>query len=379
MRWGRWRNNERHQEPQGFHDHRDHHRDHRADGRCARHGDDGRARDADDRPRAAVGAGVGLCVAPARADAGRGVRGRAAPQRQRYPVPRIDVGGAEQLDVYGRRESELSAQNREHLQDGTEQNSQGLIGDYDLMQHIPMSRGRRGFTMIELLVALVLLGIVSAALYRALRWLGFACNTPGLGGALGAVSVIVRGGAPGQPLFFGSRAPDNSKDGVLIYYDGNQNSRLDDFWATATITASPNGQNCDDGTNGQRLLLNINLLGLGPNVAGAIPLGAPVRGWEAVTYQLYQPAGDTSSYVGFQPAGQTMQPLIGPVLAGNGLQFQYYDVNGNPTAVRAQVARIDITVRARTAAAVRAGGQAAAATMVDSVVTSAALRNNRRF
>ncbi len=301
------------------------------------------------------------------------------------------------------------------------------------MQHIPMSRGRRGFTMIELLVALVLLGLVSAALYRvlvnnqrlymaqtqridlaqniraagsilpaefreldasegditamtptsisirAMRWLGFACNTPGLGGALNGVSVIVRGGAPGQPLFFGSRGIDNSKDGVLIYYDGNQNSRLDDFWATATITAAPNGQNCDDGTNGQRLILNINLLGLGPNVAGAIPLGAPVRGWEAVTYQLYQPAGDTSSYVGFQPAGQAMQPLIGPVLAGNGLQFQYYDANGNVTAVRAQVARIDITVRARTAAAVRAGGQAALATIVDSVVTSVALRNNRRF
>src|SRR6266478_7508524 len=38
------------------------------------------------------------------------------------------------------------------------------------MQHIPMSRGRgrRGFTIIEVLVALVLLGLVSAALYRVL-------------------------------------------------------------------------------------------------------------------------------------------------------------------------------------------------------------------
>jgi prepilin-type N-terminal cleavage/methylation domain-containing protein len=296
-----------------------------------------------------------------------------------------------------------------------------------------MSRGRRGFTMIELLVALVLLGIVSAAVYRvlvnnqrlymaqtqridlsqniraagsilpaefreldasegditamtatsisirAMRWLGFACNLPVLGGALTSVSVVVRGGAPGQPLFFGSRAPDNSKDGVLIYYDGNQNSRLDDFWQAGTITASPNGQNCDDGTNGQRLLLNLTPMVLGPNVAGAIPLGAPVRGWEPVNYQLYRPAGDTSWYVGFQPAGAAgPQPLIGPVLT-NGLTFQYYDINGNVTAVRAQVARIDITVRARTAAAVRAGGQAAAATMVDSVVTSVALRNNRRF
>ena len=300
------------------------------------------------------------------------------------------------------------------------------------MQHIPMSRGRRGFTMIELLVALVLLGIVSAAVYRvlvnnqrlymaqtqridlsqniraastilpaefreldasegditamsatsismrAMRWLGFACNTPGLGGALNGVSVIVRGGAPGQPLFFGARGIDNNRDSVLIYYDGNVNSRTDDFWATGAITAAPNGQNCNDGTNGQRLILNINLLGLGPNVAGAIPLGAPVRGFERVAYQLYQPAGDTSWYVGFQPAGQSMQPLIGPVLS-NGLTFQYFDVNGNVTAVRNQVARIDITVRARTTGAVRAGGQAARATIVDSVLTSVALRNNRRF
>jgi len=300
------------------------------------------------------------------------------------------------------------------------------------MQHIPMSRGRRGFTMIELLVALVLLGLVSAALYRvlvnnqrlymaqtqridlsqniraagtilpaefreldasegditamsatsismrAMRWLGFACNTPGLGGALNGVSVIVRGGAPGQPLFFGARGIDNNRDSVLIYYDGNVNSRADDFWATGSITAAPNGQNCNDGTNGQRLILNVNLLGLGPNVAGAIPLGAPVRGFERVVYQLYQPAGDTSWYVGFQPAGQSMQPLIGPVLS-NGLTFQYFDVNGNVTGVRNQVARIDITVRARTTGAVRAGGQAARATIVDSVVTSVALRNNRRF
>jgi prepilin-type N-terminal cleavage/methylation domain-containing protein len=295
-----------------------------------------------------------------------------------------------------------------------------------------MSRGRRGFTMIELLVALVLLGLVSAALYRvlvnnqrlymaqtqridlsqniraagsilpaefreldasegditamsatsismrAMRWLGFACNTPALGVALNSVSVIVRGGAPGQPLFFGARAIDNSKDSVLIYYDGDPTSRVDDFWAVAGITATPNGQNCNDGTNGQRLLLSINLLGLGPNVANAIPLGAPMRGYERVVYQLYQPAGDTSWYVGFQPANQTMQPLIGPVLS-NGLTFQYFDVNGNVTAVRSQVARIDITVRARTTGAVRAGGQAAAATIVDSVVTSVALRNNRRF
>jgi prepilin-type N-terminal cleavage/methylation domain-containing protein len=293
-----------------------------------------------------------------------------------------------------------------------------------------MSRGRRGFTMIELLVALVLLGIVSTALYRvlvnnqrlymaqteridlsqniraaaailpaefreldasegdiaamsatsiqirAMRWLGFLCNTPGLGGLLGNVSLIVRGGDVGQPLFFGARGI-NQTDSLLIYYDGNQASRTDDFWATGTIIAAPNGQNCNDGTNGQRILSSVNLLGLGPNVAGAITLGAPVRGFERVTYDLYQ-AADGLWYIGFTPFGQTRQPLIGPVLP-NGLSLQYYDVNGNVTAVRNQVARIDITVRGRTTSAVRRGGQAPAQVAVDSIVTSVALRNNRRF
>jgi hypothetical protein len=288
--------------------------------------------------------------------------------------------------------------------------------------------------MVELLVALVLLGLVSAALYRvlvnnqrlymaqtqridlsqniraaanilpaelreidaadgdivsmaptrleirAMRWLGFTCVAPVLGGALNGITMVIRGGAPGQPLFFGARGMNNVTDTMLIYYDGDQTTRNDDYWARGVFVVAPVAQNCPGVPiqTGRLVTFNLNLLGLGLNQAGAIPTGAPVRGYEHVVYQLFRPAGDTSWYVGFQPAGGTMQPLIGPVLT-NGLTFQYFDVNGAVTAVANQVARVDITVRARTVSAVRNGGMAPAATIVDSITTSVALRNNRRF
>ena len=307
------------------------------------------------------------------------------------------------------------------------------------MQPILLSVGqgraaRRGFTMVELLVALVLLGLVSAALYRvlvnnqrlymaqtaridlsqniraaanilpaelreidaadgdivsmtptrleirAMRWLGFTCVAPVLGGALNGITMVIRGGAPGQPLFFGARGMNNVTDTMLIYYDGDQTTRNDDYWARGTFVVAPVAQNCPGVPvqTGRLVTMNLNLLGLGANQNGAIPNGSPVRGYEHVIYQLYRPAGDTSWYVGFQPASGSMQPLIGPVLT-NGLTFQYFDVNGAVTAVANQVAHVDITVRARTASAVRRGGMATAATMVDSITTSVALRNNRRF
>jgi len=304
------------------------------------------------------------------------------------------------------------------------------------MQRIPMSRGRRGFTMIELLVALVLLGLVSAAIYRvlvnnqrlymaqtqridlsqniraaatilpaefreldafdgdiafmsatqldirAMRWLSFVCVPPALDGNNLGKQMIIRGGLVGEPMYFGSRPIRENTDSLLIYNDGNQTIRSDDYYVPGRIAATPGKQDCPavgavPVMPGTRIIFDGNFL-FGTNVAGAITMGAPVRGFERVTYRLYQPAGDTSWYIGLQPAGQTIQPLIGPVLA-NGLTFQYFNAAGNVTAIRTQVARIDITVRARTSAPVRSGGQAPLRAIVDSISTSVALRNNRRF
>jgi prepilin-type N-terminal cleavage/methylation domain-containing protein len=294
-----------------------------------------------------------------------------------------------------------------------------------------MQLTRRGFTLAELLVAMVLLGVVSMAVYRvlvnnqrvylaqtqridlqqniravatilpaefrelnatdgdiasmsatqltirAMRWLGFTCSPPVLGGVLNGLTLTIRGGAPGQPLFFGARGINLANDSLLIYYDGNQASRTDDIWVLARPTAGA-ALNCPTGGTGQALTLDLTLPAGSPNVNGAITNGAPVRGFERVTYQLYQPPGDTSWYIGLRPAGATMQPIIGPVLP-NGLTFSYFDSTGAVTTNPARVARIDITVQARTTQQVRTGGSNPMRTLVDTIVTSVALRNNRRF
>jgi len=299
-----------------------------------------------------------------------------------------------------------------------------------------LSMSRRGFTMIELLVALVLLGLVSTAIYRvlvnnqrlymaqtqridlsqniraantilssefreldafdgdiaamtatsidirAMRWLSFICVAPALNGVNVGNQMIIRGNAVGTPMFFGSRFVNETTDSLLIYLDGNQTTRTDDYFVPGRIAATPGNQQCPAvgavaAQPGTRIVFDGNFIA-GTNVPGAITAGAPVRGFERARYALYQPAGDTSWYLGFQPSGQTMQPLIGPLLT-NGLTFSYFNAAGAVTAVRTQVARIDVTVRARSVNRVRSGGQAPMRAIVDSITFSVALRNNRRF
>lgn len=291
---------------------------------------------------------------------------------------------------------------------------------------------RKGLTLIELLVALVLLGIVSMGVYRvlvnnqrvyqaqtqrldlqqniragvsilpaelreldatdgdiramsptsitvrAMRQLAILCNQPVLG--LGNPALIVR-----QTPFFAVRDFAIATDSILVYYEGDEGSRNDDSWVPGRITAAANGV-CPDGQAGRVLTA---ALAFGqvqyPNGAfqnqlaqtGRIQSGSPIRGFETVTYSLYQ-APDGEWYVGMQsPLTGGRQPLIGPVLA-NGLSFVYRDSTGAVTNVPTRVATIEVRLRALTAQPVRQSS-GALGRPVDSVATIVALRNNRRF
>jgi len=283
---------------------------------------------------------------------------------------------------------------------------------------------RRGFTLVELLVALVLLSIVSAAIYkvlvsndrvysaqtqrmelsqniraaatilpadfrtldatdgdiqamsatsisiRAIRQLAIICDTPALGGLLPGLTIRVR-----QDPLYGPRMFNASMDSLLIYYEGDNGTRLDDGWVPASLL-SYTASNCVDGKAGWRLTTSPGLLAGQINLKGNISYGSPILGFENVTYSLYKPAGDTSWYVGYQNSSGT-QPLIGPVLS-NGLSLAYYDSTGAVTTDRTKVSIIGVTVRARTSIPVR-DANSVLRVPVDSFVMKVSLRNNRRF
>lgn len=289
---------------------------------------------------------------------------------------------------------------------------------------------RRGFTIIELMVALVILGIVSAGIYkvlttnqqtylaqtqridlqqniraaatilpaelremntsgqngdithmattsitfRAMRQLAFLCVEPPLGGGIGQIVLTVR-----RAQMFGNKQTFAAGDSVLVFYEGNKLTRNDDSWLKGEIKNVAAGV-CPDAGNPPAWVLTLGpgwLAGSQFNVAGAISNGSPLRGFTTVTYGLYQSPSDNQYYVA-QTANGSTQPLIGPLMDANGLAFQYFDSLGNVTADSSKVADIEIRVRGRTASKVRTQGQAGVAYKIDSVVTRVAVRNNIR-
>ena len=288
---------------------------------------------------------------------------------------------------------------------------------------------RKGLTLVELLIALVILGVVSASLYRVLvnnqrvyqaqtqridleqnigaaatilpaefreldaydgdilgmgpdsitirafRALGFICNAPNLPALpVAAAQITIR-----NSLLFGSRGFVAGTDQIMAYYEGDEGTRADEVWTVPTSLTAVGAQNCPDGAAGTQLqLASLNVVPAPvPLVRNGLTRGSPVRAFEPITYRLYK-AADARYYIGLRSAAG-LQPLVGPVLA-NGLALAYYDSTGAVTAKPLLVSSIGITVRAQTVQPVQqSAGSTTRQLAVDSITTRVALRNNRRF
>jgi hypothetical protein len=255
---------------------------------------------------------------------------------------------------------------------------------------------------VELLVAMALLGCIAAGVAHALRTAQRSHSvasqqadlrqtlqgaaeliaaelrdldaTDGDIVALGASSVTIR--APRQ-LAFVCRPPAGGANGrvgplTLTLRDEPQygvrdfNPASDSLWIavpTGWVRAALLGlwpDTCPDSGPGRRATIQ-------PRVVADIPLGAPVSGYETVTYLSYRSSEDGRWYLGIRNAAG-LQPLFGPLAAG-GLQLVGYDSAGAVTADPAAVVIVATRLRAETRAP---------SPGLDSLVTRVHLRNNRR-
>jgi prepilin-type N-terminal cleavage/methylation domain-containing protein len=287
---------------------------------------------------------------------------------------------------------------------------------------------RHGFTLIEILIALVVMGIVTASIYkllndnqrlsraqveqvslqsnvrtgslvvlnelrelntvfggqpeqndiidmpasgdairyRAARGFGFVCQAPT---TPIATEIWIR-----KDNYSGFRLPAIS-DHLYLFSEGASEDRGDDdVWVQVlgplVVTLDqPNG--CGAGVAGHRIIFPAAAI-------PATPVGTPVRFYEIMELRLH--VADGRSWLGANPvsAGGGVQPMLGPLTAGNGFQLEYVNSAGgtttNPYAVRA----IKVTVRGETDQAVRQNGAGAYGRPQDALVTQVLLRNSVR-
>jgi prepilin-type N-terminal cleavage/methylation domain-containing protein len=209
----------------------------------------------------------------------------------------------------------------------------------------------------------IISGTATTIRYRAMRGIGYICEAPPVGG--GQVKILAS-------TWSGLRAPMAVRDAGYVFYDNNSDLSTDDTWLPITIT-NVAASTCG-GVAAYSLTIN-------PIVAElpSIPVLTPVRLFEVMELSLYANAGQ--SWLGAQSisgldAGP--QPLLGPLVGGSGLALSYVD-NSNvvtTTAVPGDVKAIRLTVVGLSSQAVSGyGGSSQTSVVRDTVTTQVTLRN----
>lgn len=276
--------------------------------------------------------------------------------------------------------------------------------------------GRAGFSLIELLVVVVLMGIIGAALtrvllnmqrgsraqservtlqgnlragiafvpaelrdlsaqdiidadrdhieYRAMRAFGVAC-------AVSATQVTLR-----DALTFKYRNVEAVRDSLFVYVESDPSLASDDRWIAVGVTAVGAGA-CPGG--GAATVLTLSNAGAGyatyTDTLAQIVIGAPVRAFERMELALYTADGrDWLGARSISAAEPALQPVLGPLVADSGLKLTYRNSAGAVTATIANMRTIDVTLIGETGVPISAayGGPVIAE---DSSVARVRLRN----
>jgi prepilin-type N-terminal cleavage/methylation domain-containing protein len=291
-------------------------------------------------------------------------------------------------------------------------------------------RNRRGFTLVEILVSLVIMLIVSGAIYkmlnssqrltraqaervslqssvrsgalivptelrelssvvggdvtkndvllitgtsdikyRAMRGIGFACQP-----TTATEIRLARNTNSGTFVFgySGYRDPVVPRDRIYVFIDGDEATGGFDKWLLVVPTTVTTGSAVCGGAPGITLTV--------PNTTelNGLPAGTPVRIFEEMQLQLYVNGG--KSWLGAKSVnvvGETMQPVLGPLTDTDGLAFEYLDAAGNITTALDAIKSIRVTIRGITEQAINggSGSSGAMSSVQDTLVSQVVLRN----
>jgi prepilin-type N-terminal cleavage/methylation domain-containing protein len=208
----------------------------------------------------------------------------------------------------------------------------------------------------------IISGTATTIRYRAMRGIGYICQAP----TTGEIRILAS-------TWSGLRNPVAVRDAGYVFYDNNSDLSTDDTWLPITITAVDPTSNCG-GVAAYSLTIS-------PTVAElpSIPVLTPVRLYEVMELSLYASAGQ--SWLGAQSiSGLELapQPLLGPLVSGTGLALSYVD-NSNTvttTAVPGNVKAIRLTVVGLSNQSVSGyGGSSQTSVVRDTVTTQVSLRN----
>lgn len=193
--------------------------------------------------------------------------------------------------------------------------------------------------------------------YRAMRGIGFICQVPS------ATQIRI-----GRLDFAGYRDPQPIRDSALVFLDGNSDTAADDTWLPLAITNVAAAGACPGTRPGITLTVSST-----PSLSG-LEVGTPLRIYEIMQLKLYQSQGESWLGARSVSGGEVTQPMLGPLADANGFELTYLDGQGIPTANQRAVKSIRFTVRGVSAEAVRSGG-GEATRIEDELTTQVALRN----
>jgi len=199
-----------------------------------------------------------------------------------------------------------------------------------------------------------------AVTYRAMRGVGFTCQVP-----TPTQITIARGS------FSGYRDPQPGRDSAFLFVEGSVETGQEATWLPFAITVVSTATACPGG-RGPGMTLTTG-------VSGALPpveVGTPVRIYEVMELRLYRSDGEFWLGARSVSSGENIQPMAGPLTQANGLLLEYLDRLGGRTGDLTAVGSIGVTVRGISQGAVHASGdQGPLARIQEELVTQVTLRN----